>query len=279
MGYKLFTDSTNDLPASVLKEYDITVVPLSVLFDDKEYLDLTSSQFYDMLAKADTLPRTSQVPPERFQEAFKKVLDQGDKIICVTIGANASGTYQSACIAKEALETEDIIVIDSNSLCLGTGMIVYKIAQMLRRGDSIEDIMAMVDNHNRNQIEHLFCVDTLKYLRKGGRIKASKAIIAEILNIKPILNVDNAITQPLSKVRGKNKIISAFIEHMKNNFDYDKNDVVLVGHSLDPEFADKLILAIKQELRYNGEFIVGEIGPTIGVHAGPGVLSVFYLKK
>lgn len=279
MSYRLFADSTCDLPKDIIEKYNINIIPLSVRFGDEEFFDLTPDEFYKKLEASEVLPTTSQVSPETFVSAFKKELDLGNKIICVTIGSNASGTFQSACIAKGMLETEDITLIDSNSLCLGTGMIVLKIARMLHENKSLEEIMEMVNFHKNNKIEHLFCVDTLKYLRKGGRIKASKAVIAEVLNIKPVLVVEDAITVPFGKVRGRNKIISYFIEHIKSNIDFEKTDLMFVGHSQDRAFADKMVEAIKNELGYNGEIIVGEIGAIIGVHAGPGVLSVFYIKK
>lgn len=279
MTYKLFTDSSADLPLEAIEKYKITVVPLSVRFDEEEYLNITPTEFYDKLEASEALPITSQVTPERFIVAFKEELELGNKIICVTIGSNASGTFQSASIAKEALETEDIVLIDSNALCLGTGMIVVKIGQMLEKGGEIEEILEMVKFYTNNKIEHLFCVDTLKYLKKGGRIKGSKAIIAEVLNIKPILVVEDAITVPFGKVRGRNKVISYFVEHMKSNIDFEKNDVVMVGYSQDRLFADKMVEALKTEVKYNGEIVIGEIGAIIGTHVGPGVLAVFYVKK
>lgn len=279
MAYKLFTDSTTDLPEEFLLQYNITVIPLSVRFGEEEFLNLTPKEFYDKLAVSDVMPITSQVPPDRFIAAFKPIVDAGDHVICVTIGANASGTYQSACIAKESLETDHIMVIDSNCLCLGTGMIVAKIARMLEKGDEIDAIMDMVEYHKANNIEHLFCVDTMKYLRKGGRIKASKAVIAEVLNIKPILNTEDAVTQSFGKVRGRNKIIDFYIDHIKKTIDYEKTDLILVGHSLDRPMADKLVDALRTEVNYSGEIIIGEIGSIIGVHTGPGVLAVFYNKK
>lgn len=279
MAYKLFADSTSDLPQEIIDKYNITIVPLSVSFGEQEFLNLTPKEFYEKLEASDTLPITSQVPPERFIDAFRDVLNQGDQIICVTIGSNASGTYQSATIAKDTLNTEDIILIDSNSLCLGTGMIVLKVAKMLEANASIEDIMKIVDFYTANKIEHLFCVDTMKYLKKGGRVKATKAAIAEVLNIKPVLTVEDAITVPYGKVRGRNKVISYYVDHIKSNIDMEKTEVILVGHSQDRAFADKMVEALRVDVGYTGEIIVSEIGAIIGTHAGPGVLAVFYIKK
>jgi len=279
MEYKLITDSSADLTPEMIEKYNITVVPLSVHFGDKEYLNLDPDEFYKMLDSSEEIPKTSQVPPERFIDAFKKVLDEGKKIICVTIGSNASGTFQSAMIAKEELNSQDIILIDSNSLCLGTGYIVIKIAKMLERGEELEKILKEVEYLKNNKIEHLFCVDTLKYLKKGGRIKASKAMIAEVLNIKPVLNVEDAITQPFGKVRGRKKIISFYVNHIKNNIDLDRNEFIIVGHSQDLPHAENMAKALRDEVGYKGEILIGQVGPVIGVHAGPGVLVVFYVKK
>lgn len=279
MAYQLFTDSTADLPLNIIEKYNIKIVPLSVRFDDEEFLNLTPKEFYDKLEASTTLPITSQVPPERFIDAFRSVLDKGDKIICVTIGSNASGTYQSACIAKETINSEDIILIDSNSLCLGTGLIVVKIAKMLEEGQSIDAIMETAKFYTNNKIEHLFCVDTMKYLKKGGRVKASKAAIAEVLNIKPVLIVEDAITVPFGKVRGRNKVISYYVDHINNNIDREKTEFIMVGHSQDRAFADKMVEALRTEVDFQKEIIVSEIGAVVGTHAGPGVLSVFYIKK
>jgi DegV family protein with EDD domain len=279
MKYKLIIDNTSDLPQEVIERYDMTVVPLTVIFGDEEFSDLTPVEFYDKLEASPTLPLTSQVTPARFKDAFQKELDNGNKIICITIGSNGSGTYQSACIAKQELETEDITVIDSNGLCLGTGVVVLKVARMLEENKSIEEILEVVKYYTNNKIEHLFCVDTLKYLRKGGRIRASKAIIAEALNLKPILNVEDGLTKPLDKVRGKKKIISYFTNHVKKTIDMERADFILIGHSLDPEMADKMVTALREEIGFTKDIIIGEIGPIIGTHTGKGVLSVYYIKK
>ncbi len=279
MAYKIYTDSSADLSNEIINRYNISVIPLSVIFEDKEYLDLTPAEFYKKLGESENLPTTSQVPPERFIEAFSKEIKKGNKIIFISIGSNASGTFQSAVIAKETLGNDDIYLIDSNSLCLGTGMIAIRAAEMLENNNTIEEIIEMAKYYSDNNIEHLFCVDTLKYLKKGGRIKASKAMIAEVLNIKPVLTVEDAITVLQDKVRGRNKIISYFILHMKNTIDLEKTNRILVGHAMDIAFAQKLEKAIYEELNFQGEILISEIGPIIGTHSGPGILAVFYIKK
>lgn len=281
MGYKIIVDSSADLPDSIIEKYDIGVIPLKIHFGDKTYLDkvdLSSSEFYNKLVNSEVMPSTSQITPDRFEKVFREELDKGNDIICVTIGSKASGTCQSANIAKNEIGSDRVHVIDSEMLCMGTGMLAIKIAKMVEKNMTIEQITEECDKL-KYKIEQLFCADTLKYLKKGGRIKASTAVIAEILNIKPILNVEYAITQPISKVRGKKRVFSYFINHIKETIDLEKNDFISVAYSEDLASANKLIDLIRNELNYDKEIILTEVGATIGTHSGPGVLAVFYIKK
>jgi len=281
MSVRIIVDSSSDLPKSVIEHYDFTIIPLSVHFGEEEYLDainITSSQFYDKLKSSEIMPTTSQIPPERFIEYIQPELDAGHDVVVVTLGSNASGTCQSAHIAKSELGSDKITIIDSNALCLGTAYVAVEAAELILSGTKPEDLAQALKPFTDNGIEHLFCVDTLEYLRKGGRIKASKAMVAEILNIKPILNVEDAITQTIYKVRGRKKIIPYYIDKIKKEMDPD-NRRIFVGHAQDEAFARKLITSLEEELEWSGEIILGEIGATIGSHAGPGVLACFYKKK
>jgi DegV family protein with EDD domain len=279
MKIQLMIDSTTDLPQDIIEKYNMQVVPLSVLFGEDEYFDLSPEAFYSKLAKADIMPVTSQVPPDRFIKAYEKALESADHIICITLSANASGTYQSAVLARNEVSKERITVIDSNSLCLGVGYLALHVAKLIEAGKPLAEIIDSTNDMTGNHIEHLFSVDTLEYLKKGGRLKGAKAVIAEVLNIKPILNVDDGITQPLGKVRSRKKVIGYYIKHMTETLYKDKCPYILIGHSLDLAFAKELETAIRLELNYHGEIIIGEIGAVIGTHTGPGVLAVFYYKK
>ena len=281
MSVRIIVDSSADLPQSIIDRYDFKIIPLSVHFGEEEYLDhidISSSQFYDKLKNSEVMPKTSQIPPERFIEYIKPELDAGKDVVVVTIGANASGTCQSAFIAKEELDSDRITVVDSNALCLGTGYVAIEAAEMLKAGVARQELNEKLEPIVNNGVECLFCVDTLEYLRKGGRIRATQAVVAEILNIKPILNVEDAITQTIHKVRGKKKIVPYYIEKMKADMDRD-NTRILVGHAQDQAAADKLVKAIQEEFDWVDEIVVSEIGATIGTHAGPGVLACFYRKK
>jgi DegV family protein with EDD domain len=281
MSIKIIVDSSSDLPKELIDRYNFKIIPLSVHFGSEEYLDsidITPENFYKKLSEAVEMPTTSQIPPERFIEYFKRELAAGNEIICITLGANASGTCQSAHIAKDELESEAITIIDSNSLCMGIAYIAVEVAMMVEASVPIPEILEVIKPLTNNGVEHLFCVDTLEYLKKGGRIKASKAVVAEILNIKPILNVENAITQSIHKVRGRKKIIPYYIDKVKREIDMNSNQI-MVAHSQDKEFANKLVEALRVELPWEKDIFISEIGATIGTHTGPGVLACFYKKS
>lgn len=281
MAIKLIVDSSADLPQSIIDQYNIKIIPLSVHFGDEEYLDyydMKSEDFYKKLADFDGIPTTSQIPPERFIEYIQPELDEGNSVIVVTIGSNASGTCQSAHIARDEMGSDKITIIDSNALCGGTAYIAIRVARLIEEGKDKMEIIKAVEPLTQNAIEHLFCVDTLEYLRKGGRIRATQAVVAEILNIKPILNVVDSITQTISKVRGRKKVIPFYIKKMAAEMDMN-SDYIIVAHAHDKPFADKFIVALREELKWDKEIIETEIGTTIGTHAGPGVLSCYYMKK
>lgn len=281
MGYRIIVDSSSDMPKELIERYNFKIIPLSVHFGDEEYLDainITPSEFYDKLQKSDVMPHTSQIPPERFMDYIRPELEADNEVIIVTLGSNASGTCQSAHLAMNELGSDKVTVIDSNCLCLGTSHVAIAVAELLEAGTKPQELEEALKDLTDNGVQSLFCVDTLEFLRKGGRIKASQAVIGEILKVKPILEVNDAITETIGKVRGKKKIFPFFLDKMAENCDFDYPRI-LVGHAQDPKGIERLIEAIREKFDYKGDIITAEIGATIGTHAGPGVLAVFYKKK
>lgn len=281
MKIRLVVDSSSDLPRDFIQSNNIKVLPLTVIFDKKEYkdgIDINPTEFYTMLKNSVNMPTTSQVTPKAFIEAFKEILSIGDEILCITIGSNASGTCQSALLAQKDMKSDAISILDSNCLCMGAGYIIMMANALIKKGLTREEIISRLKPYTDNKIEHLFCVDTIEYLKKGGRIRASKAFVAEILNIKPILNVKDALTQPIGKVRGHKKIIPYYLTHMENTMDLDANPFLCVAHSQDREFAEEFIEAFKDKFKWDKPIYISEIGASVGTHAGPGVLAIFYIK-
>ncbi|MBS3970065.1 MAG: DegV family protein [Clostridia bacterium] len=276
---QIITDSMTDVPKEIKDRYQIKVVPLKVHFGDEEYrdgVDLTYSEFYKKLSETKELPRTSQITPPEFVEVFKQGLAEGKEILCINGSSRASGTYQSAVLAKNELDSDKIDVIDTLSLSFGGGMLVYEAAKMAEDGAAREEIVERL-NGLRSKVDHIFTVDTLEYLRKGGRLNPMKATIANILNIKPILTVVDGLVEPLDKVRGSKKVIHKMIGLAKQRGGDFSNKTVALAHAIIPEKAEVFKEEVAVQLNPR-EIIFTEIGCTIGTHAGPGTLAIFYFR-
>lgn len=274
---QIIIDSMIDMPKDILDRYNIIVMPLTIIFEDGEYkdgVDLTGKQFYEKLSQSKDLPKTSQISPNIFIEVFKKVLDEGKEILCINGSSKASGTYQSAVVAKSSLESDKIEVFDTMALSFGAGMFVYEAAKMADAGKSLKEIVEFL-NTMKAHVEHIFTVDTLEYLKKGGRLNPMKATIATMLNIKPILTVVDGLVESLDKVRGSKKVIGKMIEMAEERGKTFEDKVVGISHA---NCSDTLELLKKQIIKKLNpkEIIITEIGCTIGTHVGSGTLAIFF---
>ncbi|MBZ4646583.1 MAG: DegV family protein [Clostridia bacterium] len=276
---KIITDSTADIPKNLAEELNITVVPLTVHFGEesyKDWYDLTSTEFFEKLKNSDVMPTTSQITPAAFEEVFRKELQENDSIICVTLSSKASGTYQSAVIAKNSIEDADIEVIDSMLLSYGYGMVVVEAAKMAKEGKSKQEIIGRV-NYLLERIDTYFIVDTLEYLKKGGRINLAAAVIGNILNIKPVLGIKDGLVVPVDKIRGSKNIIPKMVELIKSKGYNMSNQVVGLAHGAIPDRLEELKEAIENEFHPKG-FVISEVGSVIGAHSGPGVIGAFFIR-
>ncbi|MDK2810026.1 MAG: fatty acid kinase fatty acid binding subunit [Petroclostridium sp.] len=276
---KIITDSTADIPKNLAEELNITVVPLTVHFGEesyKDWYDLTSTEFFEKLKNSDVMPTTSQISPAAFEEVFRKELQENDSIICVTLSSKASGTYQSAVIAKNSIEDADIEVIDSMLLSYGYGMVVVEAAKMAKEGKSKQEIIGRV-NYLLERIDTYFIVDTLEYLKKGGRINLAAAVIGNILNIKPVLGIKDGLVVPVDKIRGSKNIIPKMVELIKSKGYNMSNQVVGLAHGAIPDRLEELKEAIENEFHPKG-FVISEVGSVIGAHSGPGVIGAFFIR-
>ncbi|MDK2801478.1 MAG: fatty acid kinase fatty acid binding subunit [Clostridiales bacterium] len=276
---KIITDSTADIPKDLAQQLNITVVPLTVHFGDqsyKDWYDLTPAEFFDKLKNSDIIPTTSQVTPAAFEEVFRSEIEQNDSIICITLSSKASGTYQSAVIAKNSIENADIEIIDSMSLSYGYGMIVIEAAKMAKEGKPKQEIIEQV-KYLLDKLDVYFIVDTLEYLKKGGRINLATAVIGNILNIKPVLGIKDGLVVPIDKIRGSKKVIPKMVKLIKARGYNLSNQVVGLAHGSIPDKLEELKQAIEQEFHPKG-FTISEVGSVIGAHAGPGIIGVFFMR-
>ena len=279
MTVKIVTDSSSDLPADIIKELDITVVPLYVRFGEQVYrdrVDITEDEFYLRLVRGSTHPSTIQPSPQDFVSTFQKLIDEGaEGIISINISGKLSGTLNSATQAKEAIKNCPIEIIDSEILSVGLGLIVISAAKMAKSGARYDDIA----NHVRKvlPVTHLLgLLDTLKYVQLGGRIGKAKALLGTLLNVKPILTLRDGEVMPAGQVRSRNKGIERLFEFVRG---VDIDGLALAYNTTPDEarvLADRFAEAGISDKKH---IIMSRIGPMLGVHMGPGTIIVAYSKK
>jgi DegV family protein with EDD domain len=274
----LVTDSTADIPLDVREALGISMVPLKVIFGDETFLDsitLQPTQFYEKLISYSGLATTSQPSPADFYEVYKKLTDQGHSVISIQVSGAMSGTYQSATIAKSMFDEDvDVTVIDSKSASYGYGTLVVAAAEMAQAGASKEEIIAEV-HRLRRELRLYFLVDTLEYLQKGGRIGKASAVLGALLNIKPILSInDEGLVFPLDKVRGQKRAITRIAEMLEADF---KNNPVNLTVAITPGYVtgvNEISELLRKQLNVR-RYQETEIGPVVGAHVGPGPIGLF----
>lgn len=276
---KIICDSLSDIPKDLINKYDIEVVPLTVILDGKEYkdgVDLSNDEFYKILRETNAYPKTSQATYTQFKEVFEKYANEGRAVLYIAGSSVATGTYQSAVMAKNDTEGE-IYTYDSKGFSYVIGILVVKAAQLAQEGKNIDEIMDEI-NKLREKTQVLFSVDTLEYLQKGGRISSTKAAIGSILNIKPILDMKDGLVAQVCQVRGKKNVISKMIEIIKENSETDfSNKTICIGYSDDFKEREKLTQAVKEEFNPK-DILYFQIGTCVGAHAGPGVTGIVWTK-
>lgn len=279
---RFVTDSTADLPASLIEQYNITVVPLKVHFGDETYLDgitIKPEAFYEKLQNTTQLPTTSQPSPIDFVDAYKKIAEQSPevKIISLHLSSALSGTYQSALLAKSMLEEQvEITVVDSLSASLGLGFAVMAAAEAAQQGKTVEECVQLAKKCISDQSIY-FLVDDLTYLQKGGRIGKAAAMFGSLLNIKPILSVDdNGEVYPFDRVRGSKKAQARVFDAMQQKYGSDPIKLAVL-HVAAEEVAEEWAEALKQQMNIK-ELIISSVGPVIGVHTGPGTIAAIITR-
>jgi DegV family protein with EDD domain len=279
---RFVTDSTADIPLEWREALGIEMVPLKVHIGGETYLDavnLQSEAFYGKLAQASALPTTSQPSPVDFVEVYKKLVSEPNvQIISIHLSSTFSGTYQSAVLAKSLLEEKaDITIVDSKSASYGFGMLVVKAAEAARDGKSKEECLELI-RRLRGEQSLFFLVDTLEYLQKGGRIGKAAAMIGSLLNIKPILTIDqDGAIMPLDKVRGQKKAMSRIIELLKEEKSTEQDVEIMIAHSTAMETAEELSALVSEHFRVVKTSYI-PLGPVIGTHVGPGTVAVFMIN-
>jgi DegV family protein with EDD domain len=277
MAVRVVTDSACDLLPEMCTQLGIEVVPLTIRFGDREYVDrkeLSIDAFWRELAASPVLPETAAPSVGAFEEAFRRLSDDGaSAIVCINLSARLSATMQSAQVAAKALDgTTPIEIIDSLSASMGIGNLVLHAARRARAGASLDEIVREVND--RRQREHVFAtLDTLEYLRKGGRIGGAQALLGSMLSIKPIISVLDGVVEPAGRVRTRSKALRFLVDQIPAG----KVELISVLHANAPDLDE--FLTMLEPAVPDAEVTVGSIGPVIGVHTGPRVMGIAWIDR
>lgn len=279
----IMMDSCSDLPFEYVQEHGLAVIHLTYHFDGKDYLDdfgqsLSHQAFYRTLRQG-AMPTTSQVNVHTFVEAFRPYAERGEELIYIGFSSALSGTFTSAATARQLVLEEypeaKIAVIDSRSASLGLGMLVYHAVELRARGKGYQEIVQWVEDH-KLKVNHWFTVEDLNHLKRGGRLSGAAALMGTMLNVKPVLHVnDEGKLIPQAKVRGRAKALKYLKEQLDARIINPAEQVVFISHGDAPEDAETLKEMIRADHPVKDVF-TGYIGPVIGSHAGPGTLAVFF---
>lgn len=270
----IMTDSTCDIPPDLIKEYQINVVPLYVVWGDEELLDgkdIDNAGFYARLPQDPIHPKTSQPTPGDFVHAIEEL--DADEVVVIALSAALSGTCDSALQARESIEVP-VHVFDSRSLSMGLGWQVLAAARERERGGSVDDIIAAAERV-RDRLSLLLTVDTLEYLHRGGRIGGAAKLLGSIVQLKPVLEVnhDTGVLEVVSKIRTRKKALREIIEENFRRLDPTKPMRTAVLHGAAPGDAQLLAEGIKERTDPQ-ELVMTQITPVLGVHGGPGVVGI-----
>lgn len=285
--YKIITDSTCDLPSTVIKELGVHVIPMEYILDGvSHFQDLEdegekTASFYGSLREG-KVSSTSMINTARFMGVFEPYLKAGQDILHVSFSSALSGSYNASRMAAEELKElypeRQILVLDSIAASIGQGLLVYHAVLKKRQGLSLEELYEWLEE-NKKKICHWFTVEDLMHLKRGGRISALSANIGTALNIKPILSVNmEGKLVNLGKVMGRKKSLSELIVKMKSCAETAENQVVIIGHGDSLKDAEFLSTKLKNELHVK-EVIMTQIGPIIGSHTGPGMIGLTFVGE
>ena len=278
-GIRFVADSTADLGPDYTREHRIITVPLKVIFGDEvlvDGVDVTAAAFYERMRTSSKNPTTSQPSPAEFEAAFREAAADGSSVVCTTMSSEMSGTYGAAVTARESLPDLDIHVVDTRTVTVGHHAVVRAAVDCAESGGNVAEVLSTIEEVTRRQ-RAIFTVETLEYLRRGGRIGGARALLGSVLNIKPVLQIFGGHIEPFDRVRTYQRALDRICDEVvAATGEAGRKARVVLGH------ADKLddckVLARRLAPHCEGEPEIIEIGPIVGCHAGPGTIGLdFYL--
>lgn len=274
---KIITDSTVDLPKDLLKELDIEVLPVLINFGEESYLDgveIELPEVFERIERGDVFPTTAQITPNRFIEVYKKYLDEGYKVLSIIMSSGMSGTYQSACLAKQMLETEDVYIVDSQTITSGLGLLVIKAAKLRDSGMPISEIAEEIEDL-KSHINSSLSFESLDNLVRGGRLPKAVSVVTGILGIRLILEVRDGVMALKDKVRGNKKAAKKIISDIEKF--KPRKDLPVILINLD---SDEIYTVLRDYLVENNiEYLEVPIGCSVGIHSGNKAVGFFFASE
>ncbi len=272
---RILVDTSSDLSKEYREKHNIEWVHFPITFDTETYFDrkdMNVVEFYDKIKESGIVPKTSQVTCEQFEPAIRKLLEnEDDQVIVITLSSTLSGTYNEAVRAKENIGSDRVYVLDSNLATIMIGDLAIIGAEMAEAGATLEEIVAVLEEKKYKR-EMIFVLDTLEFLRKGGRISFAQSVVGGLLNIKVVLKYTNeGKIVPFEKAKGKKQALKIILDYIKNN--KVEGNKILLAHAVNEEFIMEVKEAIETELGLTVD-IVAEIGAVIGAHVGPGTIAI-----
>ncbi len=277
---RIITDSGSDLPQGYNEK--ITVLPMSIRFGDKEFkdgVDITTKEFYERLIESDELPTTSLISPGTFGDAFNTATENGEKVIVITIAGKLSGTYQSAVLAAAEYEGE-VFVVDSKNVATAEQILVLRALELIEEGLSAEEVASRLEEE-KEKIHIVALLDTLEYLKKGGRISSAVAFVGGALSIKPVVTCRDGEVAMIGKARGSKNGNNYLIQEIESTSGIDFSKPIRLGYTgLTDNLLQKYIEDSSQLWKGHTDSIaISHIGSTIGTHVGPGAIAVAFFEK
>ncbi len=289
--YIIISDSTCDLTQEIVDELDVAIQPMTFTIQNKEYKnyldehEMPLSNFYDLMRKKE-IATTTQLNMIEIEEFFTPYLEKGLNILCIAFSSGLSGSYNAICLVKKNLEEkypkQKIVVIDSLCASAGEGVLIFQAAKNKKSGMSLEENAGMLEKY-KFKIRHWFTVDDIDTLRRGGRLTGAKAVAAKMLNIKPVLNVDNdGHLKAIYKKIGRKMAIRQLVASTLKEYDKENGDITIISHADCLEDALELKKLLEEEYKkenITSKIIITKIGPVIGSHSGPGTLALFTIGE
>jgi DegV family protein with EDD domain len=280
---RIFADSASDLPKSFFDKNDVALIPLHVLIDGNEYEDIVeidSREVYKTIRNGGQ-PKTSQVSPEELLERWTELSKSGEEGIYIAFSSELSGTYNTAVMMRDQVKEENkdlnLLIIDSKCASLGYGLLIKEAVRLRNAGETMEEIEEKI-RFMAEHMEHLFTVEDLDYMARGGRVSKASAFIGGLLNIKPLLHVEGGKLVPIEKHRGRKRVLRRIVELMEERGDNLSKQTVAISHGDDEAIALELKALVEEKFQPKN-IEIHMIGSVIGAHAGPGTVSIFFLNK